>query len=88
MKPKTDDVISVKDSMAIITEVWKKYKDYTPKWKAQRIVYICNRKYKKAITLAKEAEAREIFKDIENLFSKNEIEDEPKYVELKQKHTK
>ncbi len=58
MKPKTDEVISVKESMAIITEVWKKYKDYPPKWKAQRIIYICNKKYNKAITLPKEAERR------------------------------
>jgi len=38
------DLISVKESMAIIGEVWKKYPDYTSKWKAQRIVHICNTK--------------------------------------------
>lgn len=41
------EVISVKESMSIIEEVWKKFKDYSPKWKAQRIIYICNKKFNK-----------------------------------------
>ncbi len=47
------DIISVKESMAIIEEVWRKYKDYTPKWKAQRIIYICNKKFNKSLSTSK-----------------------------------
>lgn len=41
------EIISVKDSMSIIEEVWRKYKDYTSKWKAQRIIHICNQRFNK-----------------------------------------
>ena len=73
--------ISVKESMAIITEVWKKYKDYPPKWKAQRIIYICNKKYNKAITLAKEAKAEEIKGDIQKL-ENSRITDNNNYISI------
>ena len=47
------EIISVKESMSIITEVWKKYKEYPPKWKAQRIIYICNKRFEKYLSKTK-----------------------------------